>query len=218
MDLRRHRLALLSDVAWQALRAQPRDAQAQDCIDYWSAHRLPLVVTRQRAGSDALSLGLPAPAIFGRRRWLLEVPPGGVVRFDEFPAAATIAPMLARSVRPRWLALCAALAQAGCAARVYGSHGWQSMTGLRYLHAESDIDLALPAADAAAADAVCAAMIESDLAQPRLDGELIFADGAAVAWREWLQWRGGNTRQMLVKRLHGVALEAGPLGTDASIR
>jgi phosphoribosyl-dephospho-CoA transferase len=46
-----------------------------------------------------------------------------------------------------------------------------------------------------------------DAAQLRLDGELLFRDGAAVAWREWIEWRAGRARAVLVKRLHGVALE-----------
>ena len=44
-------------------------------------------------------------------------------------------------------------------------------------------------------------------ARPRLDGELVFDDGAAVAWREWIEWRAGRARAVLVKRLHGVALQ-----------
>ena len=42
---------------------------------------------------------------------------------------------------------------------------------------------------------------------PRLDGELLFPDGAAIAWREWQAWRQGRAPQVLVKRLRGVALE-----------
>jgi phosphoribosyl-dephospho-CoA transferase len=45
----------------------------------------------------------------------------------------------------------------------------------------------------------------------RLDGELVFPDGAAVAWREWHACRGGRTRRLLVKRLDGATLaEAQP--------
>ena len=34
----------------------------------------------------------------------------------------------------------------------------------------------------------------------------MFADGTAVAWREWIEWRAGRTRAVLVKRLTGAAL------------
>ena len=44
---------------------------------------------------------------------------------------------------------------------------------------------------------------------PRVDGELVFPRGEAVAWREWLQWRRGEVDSVMVKRLHGVALEQG---------
>ena len=43
-------------------------------------------------------------------------------------------------------------------------------------------------------------------AEPRLDGELRFPDGAAVAWREWEAWRAGRSRAVLVKRLDGCSL------------
>jgi len=45
-------------------------------------------------------------------------------------------------------------------------------------------------------------------AGPRLDGELVFPDGAAIAWREWVAHREGRAAQVLVKRLRGVALES----------
>ena len=91
-------------------------------------------------------------------------------------------------------------------ARVYGSHGWQLLSGLDHVRAGSDIDLWLSVSDEAQADAAatCLQSVSDEL--PRLDGELMFDDGAAVAWREWLAWRAGRVKSLLVKTLVGSTL------------
>ncbi len=82
-------------------------------------------------------------------------------------------------------------------ARVYGSHGWQYLSRLGYVHADSDLDVWLAVADDRQADAAVAACerFDGDCRQPRLDGELMFADGKAYAWREWREWRDGQDRR-----------------------
>jgi phosphoribosyl-dephospho-CoA transferase len=114
--------------------------------------------------------------------------------------------VLPASARPAWRTLCADLAATHANARVYGSHGWQLLTGLDHLRAGSDIDLWLSVSDEAQADAAAARLQSVSGALPRLDGELVFDDGAAVAWREWLAWRAGHVRSLLVKTLVGSAL------------
>jgi len=205
--LQRHQLAWLGDAGWQQVRDAPWNAQARECIDHWSAHRLPWVVTRQRSPAK-LALGLAAPVQFGRLRLAIEVPHDAVTGFGHFPHAESIEPLLDASVRVDWRALCGDLRARGCEAKVYGSHGWQWLAGLDCVHGESDLDLLLPVSSEATADAVCAALASTAITRPRLDGELMFADGAGIAWREWQQWRGGRVRQMLVKRIDGVELRS----------
>ena len=91
--------------------------------------------------------------------------------------------------------------------RVYGSHGWQCLTGLEHVHQGSDLDLLVPVHNAACADAAVR-NLACFAAPMRLDGELIFPDGSAVAWREWQLWRSGQVAQLLVKRNRSVALAA----------
>jgi len=93
--------------------------------------------------------------------------------------------------------------------RVHGSYGWQRITGLEYVTAHSDIDLHLAVFDADIADRVAALLDRFDWKGPRIDGELLFPSGDAVAWREWLQWRRGAVGRVMVKRLHGVTFETG---------
>lgn len=215
---RRHQLVWLDDDGWRGVlaswtEAPQHDAQALECLRHWAGQRWPLVVTRQRAdpacaGAAApLALGLPAPARWERRRIAIDVPLRAVLRQGEFAAASEVGPTLPASARAAWLTLCAGLASLGVTARVYGSHGWQQLTGLTYVHPQSDIDLLLPVQAAPQADRVCALLLRGAPHMPRTDGELAFLNGAAVAWREWVQWRSGQVRQVLVKRIEGSTLE-----------
>jgi phosphoribosyl-dephospho-CoA transferase len=229
--LHRHQLAHLSAAGWQALLAQAWDADALACLQHWATHALPLVVTCQPAARlqpwaplvpvvpvapvAPVALGLAAPPAWPRRRLALQVLPAHIAWFDEFPTLAQALPLLARDSRAALKALQAALQGMEVRARVYGSAGWQQLTGLRYLHDHSDLDLWLGVADAQQADQVVG-LLQACHTPMRMDGELLFPHGGAVAWREWAAWRAGRCRSMLVKRLHGAALEqAGDLPATA---
>jgi phosphoribosyl-dephospho-CoA transferase len=43
-----------------------------------------------------------------------------------------------------------------------------------------------------------------------LDGELMFSGGTAVAWREWLAWRTGRVKGLLVKTIRASSLVQSP--------
>jgi phosphoribosyl-dephospho-CoA transferase len=102
-------------------------------------------------------------------------------------------------------------------ARVYGSYGWQQLTGMDYVHAKSDIDLLVEVRTVAQADQASALLCTANDAGPlRIDGELAFESGAAVAWREWLRFRSGQTEQILVKRLAGATLEDAAVWANAA--
>ncbi len=156
---------------------------------------------------DIVALGLPAPEAWERRRIALQVPRNTIAWLDEFPRAADALRLLPAQARPPVRALLEGVASLGVQARVYGSHGWQLISGERYLHADSDLDLWMAVEDTLQADAVAHRLQSMSLARPRIDGELVFVDGAAVAWREWATWRAGRTRGLLVKRLSGATIE-----------
>jgi len=210
MALRLHRqqLVRMTPDGWNDLLAMPWDDSLRPCLTCWAERGLPLVITRQpSADASTIATGLPAPARWARRRLALAVEPRHVLFLDEFPAAAEVARLLPRGCAGPWRKLLAALSAVHCGARVYGGYGWQALTQLTYVHAGSDLDLLLPVDTASQADRVARVLSESPWTGPRLDGELLFPDGAAIAWREWAAWRAGRTAQVLVKRLHGVALE-----------
>jgi phosphoribosyl-dephospho-CoA transferase len=234
MNWQRHQLVWLNAAGWQAVLAGRADEPpwtdgARDCLQHWAAHGLPLVVTRQPAvqpdggaaqggppdgwALSTLTLGLAAPLRWNRQRLFVRVDAATVQGVGAFPLAVAIGPALPDSAAEDWRALCAALAAVGLVPRAHGSYGWQVLTGLGCVREGlSDIDLLLPCTTASQADAAVALLAQADATLPRLDGECVFPDGAAVAWREWAAWRAGAVRRMLVKRLHGAALEGADPG------
>lgn len=215
--LHRHQLAYLKDAGWRRVLRGPWDAQAQDCLAHWANHRFPLVVTRQRTLSlDTVELGLPAPLQWKRRRIGLNVERESISHFDAFPLASQLV-LLGKTQRTQWHRLCEALAACGVKPRIYGSHGWQLLTGLDHLRPGSDIDLCIAVDGPAQADAVAALLQSWPHCKWRLDGELVFDGGSAVAWREWAAWRAQRTAALLVKRLHHVHLAHEPFWRAAEL-
>ena len=206
--LHRQQLVRLSVDGWMRVLQRPWDDEARACLGLWAERGLPLVVTRQPPSQgERLATGLPAPTRFGRRRLAVAVAPCDVLFLDEFPSATAVTRLLPRTAVATWRALLAELSANDCAARIYGGYGWQALTRMTYVHATSDVDLLLPVASTAQADAVAQVLASTAWDGPRLDGELLLPDGGAVAWREWREHREGRVAQVLVKRLRGVALE-----------
>ncbi|KQT11322.1 malonate decarboxylase holo-[acyl-carrier-protein] synthase [Ramlibacter sp. Leaf400] len=201
--LRRHQLAYLTTRGW----AEVLGAHTQLALRTWAERRLPLVVTRQCGGPGRITLGWPAPLSCGRLRLSLQLDAKGVAWYDEFPAARAAVPLLPQDSRCAVRALLKALERLGSSPRVYGSYGWQLLTGLDYVHPASDLDLWLSVGSERDADAAVGLLQASQSLGARIDGELMFPGGAAVAWREYAAWRAGRTRGLLVKRLDSVDVE-----------
>lgn len=209
--LQRHDLVWLSPAGWQGLQAGVWPASTAACLAHWAAQDLPLVVTRQRAllGDARISLGLPAPQRWQRQRLALQVEAQHIARWGAFPSASALHPCLAPPQHAPWRALCAQFDGLGVSVRVHGSFGWQLLSQLDQVRPDSDLDLLLAVASAEQADQVVQCLQHAVWPGPRLDGELVFPDGSAVAWREWPVWRAGLSAQLLVKRRDEVVLETG---------
>jgi phosphoribosyl-dephospho-CoA transferase len=192
--LQRNQLVWLHPRAWQNILASDWDAQALEVLRHWAAASLPLVVARQRGGlsSERISVGLPAPTRWARRRLALDVGSSDISKIGFFPLLSGVVPNLPAAL-------------SGLQVRVYGSCGWQAITGMDYVHIASDMDVLVNARTLEEAINVSTAII-SWSAPCRVDGEVVFPSGHAVAWRELLQAQAGAVGQVLVKHRQSAAL------------
>jgi phosphoribosyl-dephospho-CoA transferase len=202
--LHRHDLVYLSSAAWRSLLDRRDDLSAEPLLVDWVDRGWPLVARRPAPDETAgLALGLPLPPSAGRRRVAVVMRSENIVghksplRLREVIAAAP------EAWKPTLVRIEELAARHGVEARVFGSLGWRSLTGLDYLTAQSDLDLllTLPGNGSCARLAADLGQIES-AAPVRLDGEFVRPDGAAVNWREL----HAGARQVLVKAMAGVEL------------
>ncbi|WP_024937868.1 malonate decarboxylase holo-[acyl-carrier-protein] synthase [Xanthomonas arboricola] len=190
----RHALVWLHPGArWQALTpgAQPR-------LQQWFAAGLPAVVARGD-GSEApgsLRLGVPLPPNEGKQRLALSA---GLDEVARSTAPLALDAVIAAAPAATQPALQALLTQCNANAlqpRVFGSFAWQALTGLAYVHAQSDLDLLWSIATPEQAQAVVTVLQRWEQRHGlRADGELLLPDDTAVNWREY----AGSAQQVLVK-------------------
>ena len=200
----RHELVWLSRAGWRRLQAGSAAADTE-LLAHWARRDLPLVATRRPPGlpSTEVALGLPAPQRWGGRRLSFAARCAELARLGAFPTLAEAIAALPGEIGQRLLAVADVLGDRAATVRVYGSHGWQVLSGLDCLRAGSDLDLLLPVADDREAARLCGCLDRYSGAL-RVDGELLLPEGRAVSWREW--HRVGPTGQVLVKQLEGAAL------------
>lgn len=205
--LARNHLVWIDALAWKQIEDRVWDPQAQEILAHWRVNNLPLVVCRQRAETtpDQVCVGLPAPTQWSRRRLALMLNLSSITVCGVFPTLMQVARANHWGRVAQDLGL--ALSNSGVQAHVYGSHGWQFLTGLPYLHVDSDIDLSLSANDFDTACQVLQRLAAAKLPW-RIDGEIVFPAGQAIAWRELQQMVAGQTSQVMVKDRHGIRLAA----------
>lgn len=213
----RNHLVWIDAEGWREIERADWDAQARDLLAHWRLDGLPLVVTVDRPQASEqptglpperpqLSLGLPAPMRWQRRRLALRVAARHVRATGRFPMLGPVSGSIGDdALRVAAQALDRELAGVGARARVYGSHGWQVITGLACTAAASDLDLQIEVDDVAQALAAWPRLASARLPL-RLDGEFAFPDGQAVAWREFGRACEGRVDHVLVKRRGGVRL------------
>jgi phosphoribosyl-dephospho-CoA transferase len=208
--LARHMRVWPTAFAWNSMADSARDATARAALELWSVRGWPLVVRRPDGdesirSDENIAVGLPLPPALGKRRLKFQVTNGGVAAH----APALALEDVVAAMKPAWQRALAPLACAAACARValrvYGSAAWQTQTGLVYLHEQSDIDLLVEPASMDELDTAIALFERFERRMPiRLDGEIVFPGGDAVAWREWNS--ASSTGRVLAKRLTGAAL------------
>lgn len=198
----RHELVWLTAQGWDTAleRAQPGQ---QAGIERWRRADWPAVVRRAGVGLEAgeVSLGIPLPPTPDgvKGRIAMTALKADVARHTPALALADAA----QAAPDHWRKGLDALT-AGLPLRAYGSLAMQAITGQSYLTPSSDIDLLFFPTDGESLRAGLA-LLEQHAAVLPLDGEIIFASGAAVAWKEWINAARGQAR-VLVKDAGAVRL------------
>lgn len=203
--LARNQLVWLHAQGWAQVQDHAWDAEAQAILAHWQCNKLPLVVSRQRIDveADQIGLGLPAPLQWSRRRLALTVGLDQVAAIGDFPTLRQLAQAMPWGLAA--LELDGKLTPLAVTPRVYGSYGWQWLTQMAYLHAASDLDVTLNVPDFQTACQVQVLLAAAELG-PRLDGEIVFPGGQAVAWRELQRLLAGHTAQVLLKDRQSIRL------------
>lgn len=205
---RRHTRVWPTAAGYALLAQSARDAAALGALELWSARGWPLIVRRsandEPRSDGTISAGLSLPPALGKKRFALRLPRAEVAAhalpllLDE--VIARLAPAVAHTLAP----IARAAMHERIVLRVFGSASWQAETDLDYLRADSDLDLLMePATRAELRSMVALAEGVQRSVTMRLDGEIVFPGGDAVAWREWA---GAAADRVLVKSLARVAL------------
>lgn len=205
--MRRHDLVYLQrDAAFATPCAENGDAYWQAARDWVAAGR-PLVAARQPAGRERLLLGLSLPLALQRKRLSIEVDRSAVAEIRRPVSLGRCLSRLPVEQAAVLRRLEDGAAACGAGLGVFGSLFWETLSGERYRHAESDIDLICDVATPAQCDALLALLQQAAAALPcRLDGEIRFPDGDAVAWQEFAAQRHRPEARVLVKGEQDVGL------------
>lgn len=179
--------------------AHPQDMAV--IIDWIRVGR-PLIARMRRSQDpvDRVALGLPLPPALGKKRIMLTAERSLLRSLEHPPRLQNALAALPAQWRPRIERLCMNLTAHDADVRVIGSLAWQHLTGVAYLHPQSDIDVVLHMTGAAEFKTWLDLLMESDLSPgPRIDGEIVMPGGDAVSWRELCT----SSKDLLVKNIHG---------------
>jgi phosphoribosyl-dephospho-CoA transferase len=202
----RHDLVWLTPDGWQSALAQAKPAERQ-ALERWQREDWPAVVRRRDA--DALpsvvsaGVALPPERDTGiKPRIALRVDASGIARRSPALPIAQVT----TAAPPEWRVALDGLTENAheLELRAYGSLALQSITGLPYLTPSSDIDLLFaPATRAQLGTGI--ELLTAACGHLPLDGEVVFPNGDAVAWKEW---RDAATMgaKVLVKSQYAVRL------------
>jgi phosphoribosyl-dephospho-CoA transferase len=202
---RRHELLRVTPSAWTAALAA-RSLTEDPIVSGWANRGWPVIVRRRMDADGAqVPVGVPLPPSAGKVRVAVAVPRDAVIARAAPPALRTLA-----ATAPQWQPTIAELVALGerhaIEPAAFGSLLWEHFTGLPYLSKSSDLDLVWPVQCSCALASLLDGVEGIERSAPmRIDGEVVFADGAAANWRELREaLRRQGPTEVLVKTMDGV--------------
>jgi phosphoribosyl-dephospho-CoA transferase len=209
--MRRHDLAYLCPAADYRLLNTMQCPAAHEALQRWLHAQRPLVVARQpAAASGQILLGLTLPPGTEPRRISLSVNLDAIRTTTSPLALAYCIDTCTAAIAAPLKRLLQQCESHDIAVSVYGSLAWEMLSGTTYRHSLSDIDLVCDIARVAQLAPCIESLQQAQQALPcSLDGEIRFAGGAAVNWKELAQallQPAQPTTRVVVKENTGVAL------------
>lgn len=168
----------------------------------WVMAGYPCIIPRQDAGlSGLLRVAWSLPRDKSASGRLLQTVPLAAVASRQSPLALAHLSVLVASAE--FDEIIQQLRVLDINVGLYGSFAWQLLTKQHYIHEQSDIDILISVNNFTQLK-ILPPLLEklAQICQRRIDGEIIFPDGSAVAWREWFS----PASQLLVKTLYRVEL------------
>lgn len=206
----RHDLVWLTGRAWQRVRADAPPA-AQAALERWRDSGWPAVVRRAEAGQapNEVAIGFPLPP---RPQDGGKLKVGCRIELADVRRRTRALPLVAAldAVPEQWRDSLALLesqaAEAGVGLAVYGSVALAALTGQYYLTPHSDIDVLLqPTSRRQLMKGLDLLAWHAGILP--LDGEVVFPDGRAVAWKELrAAFAGAPGTRVLSKGVERIAL------------
>jgi phosphoribosyl-dephospho-CoA transferase len=203
--VRRHDLLTVDPTYWSSMLRDKPELAAIPLIEGWAGRGFPVILRRGRPDDppDLVPAGIPLPPAQGRARVAILLPATAIIAIRPTPRVEEVIAAAPLSWRETLVAA-GKLLGAADGARVFGSLLWQSITGLSYITGKSDLDLLW----SCSGDPLPLATAISALEQRspmRIDGEIVFRDGAGCHWREILDTKLPDA---MVKTLTGVELRS----------
>ncbi len=204
----RHSLVWLDVQGWCEVVSQV-PLQHRAAITQWREADFPLTVRRRDADcpNDQLCLGIALPPLEGiKTRLPFRIDHRTVHRYQDPLSMAEVLSALPPRWRDAAMRLDLAAQRVGLLLQVFGSAALESITGMRYLHTASDLDILLTPTNIQQLDA-CVRLFTTFSKELPLDGEILFGKGYAVAAKEWCNaTQQEDGFRVLTKHGTGVAL------------
>ncbi len=173
----------------------------------WIDQGRPLVAARQSGKDTYVNLGLSLPLKYDRKRLAIQAAPGAIADIGSPLGMTRCLGGQAAAIVEALLALDDRISLSGARLGVFGSLAWEALSGESYRHADSDFDVICDVANRAQLETALAALTQAQANLAcRLDGELRFPDGNAVAWLELSEASRTSGKKVLVKGEKAVGL------------
>jgi phosphoribosyl-dephospho-CoA transferase len=206
----RHEILRIAPAFWTQAVAPRSHFAAVPLLQRWCKRGWPVIVRRRMVDERGgmLPIGVPLPPSAGKLRIALTVPEASVLERATPPPLAIVKHVADPVWRGTIIALIALGARLMISPASFGSLFWEYATGLRYLSRQSDLDVLWYAHRGCDIASLLTGVAAIERTAPmRIDGEVVFADGGAVNWRELLAVMSGEKPGgVLVKSIDGARL------------